>query len=256
MEELFVNWFMIFVRAGAMLSIFPLFSATAIPVRMRIALAGFMSFLILPTLPVRVDVSDATLFGFVGVIISEISIGLLFGWLVRILMFSVTLAGHFISTQIGLQLGGMVAPGNEQPTEIPAVMLQMLAISLMVTLDMHYTLLVGFQQSYHLLPIGGGILSDRLFDDVTMMAGRTFLVAAKIASPIIAVGIVVNILLCMLARAVPQMNVFMESFGIRLLIGILLMGSVINMAALEIANYLHQLPDDFVTVVRLLGLGG
>lgn len=256
MEGLFVNWFMIFVRAGAMLSIFPLFSATAIPVRMRIALAGFMSFLILPILPVHVDVSNATLFGFVGLIISEISIGLLFGWLVRILMFSVTLAGHFISTQIGLQLGGMVAPGDEQPTEIPAVMLQMLAISLMITLDMHYTLLVGFQQSYHLLPIGGGILSDRLFDDVTLMAGRTFLIAAKIAAPIIAVGIVVNILLCMLARAVPQMNVFMESFGIRLLIGIMLMGSVINMAALEIANYLHQLPDDFVVVVRLLGLGG
>jgi len=256
MEGLFVNWFMIFVRAGAMLSIFPLFSATAIPVRLRIALAGFMSFLILPILPVHVDVSNATLFGFVGLIISEISIGLLFGWLVRILMFSVTLAGHFISTQIGLQLGGMVAPGDEQPTEIPAVMLQMLAISLMITLDMHYTLLVGFQQSYHLLPIGGGILSDRLFDDVTLMAGRTFLIAVKIASPIIAVGIVVNILLCMLARAVPQMNVFMESFGIRLLIGIMLMGSVINMAALEIANYLHQLPDDFVVVVRLLGLGG
>ena len=256
MEGLFVNWFMIFVREGAMLSIFPLFSATAIPVRMRIALAGFMSFLILPILPVHVDVSNATLFGFVGLIISEISIGLLFGWLVRILMFSVTLAGHFISTQIGLQLGGMVAPGDEQPTEIPAVMLQMLAISLMITLDMHYTLLVGFQQSYHLLPIGGGILSDRLFDDVTLMAGRTFLIAAKIAAPIIAVGIVVNILLCMLARAVPQMNVFMESFGIRLLIGIMLMGSVINMAALEIANYLHQLPDDFVVVVRLLGLGG
>ena len=256
MEGLFVNWFMIFVRAGAMLSIFPLFSATAIPVRLRIALAGFMSFLILPILPVHVDVSSVTLFGFVGLIISEISIGLLFGWLVRILMFSVTLAGHFISTQIGLQLGGMVAPGDEQPTEIPAVMLQMLAISLMITLDMHYTLLVGFQQSYHLLPIGGGILSDRLFDDVTLMAGRTFLIAVKIASPIIAVGIVVNILLCMLARAVPQMNVFMESFGIRLLIGIMLMGSVINMAALEIANYLHQLPDDFVVVVRLLGLGG
>ena len=144
----------------------------------------------------------------------------------------------------------------KKPTEIPAVMLQMLAISLMITLDMHYTLLVGFQQSYHLLPIGGGILSDRLFDDVTLMASRTFLVGVKIASPIIAVGIVVNILLCMLARAVPQMNVFMESFGIRLLIGIMLMGSVINMAALEIANYLHQLPDDFVTVVRLLGLGG
>jgi len=256
METLFVNWFLVFVRAGAMLSIFPLFSSPAIPIRMRIALAGFMAFLILPTLPAQVDVSGATLLGLAGLIANEICIGLLFGWVVRILMFSVILAGHFISSQIGLQLGGMVAPGEENPTGITGVILQMLAIALMVTMDLHYTLLVGFQQSYHLLSIGGGVLSDRLFDDVTMMAGRTFMVAAKIAAPFIAVGIVVNILLVMLARAVPQMNVFMESFGIRLLIGILLMGSVLNMAALEISNYLHQLPDDLVIVVRILSLGG
>ncbi|MBR89722.1 MAG: flagellar biosynthetic protein FliR [Verrucomicrobiales bacterium] len=256
MEGLFANWFLIFVRAGAMLSIFPLFSATSVPVRMRLALAGFMAFLMLPAMPAMIDISQASLLSLVGLLIKEVSIGLLFGWIVRALIFSVTLAGHFISSQIGLQLGGMIAPGSETPTEVMGVMLQMLAIALMVSLDLHYTLLVGFQQSYHVLPIGAGVLSDQLFDNVMGMAARTFLVAVKIASPIIAVGIVVNVLLCMLARAVPQMNVFMESFGIRLLIGIVLLGSVMQIAALEIANYLHQLPDDFVVAVRLLGLGG
>ena len=50
MEQLFLNWFLVFVRAGAMLSIFPLFSASAVPVRLRIALAGFISLLVMPTL--------------------------------------------------------------------------------------------------------------------------------------------------------------------------------------------------------------
>ena len=77
----------------------------------------------------------------------------------------------------------------------------------------------------------------------------------EIAAPIIAVGIVVNLLLCMLARAVPQMNVFMESFGIRLLIGTMLLGSVFNLAAHEIATHLNQLPSDFINLVRLLAGG-
>ena len=50
MEQLFLNWFLVFVRAGAMLSIFPLFSASAVPVRLRIALAGFISLLVIPSL--------------------------------------------------------------------------------------------------------------------------------------------------------------------------------------------------------------
>ena len=256
MEQLFVNWFLVFTRAGAMLSVFPLFSAAAVPVRLRIALAGFISLMVVPTLGApAVDPTQETLIGLVGLEMREIGIGLLMGWLCRLLSFSMALAGHFIASQIGLQLGGMIAPGEEHPTESVGIILQMLAIMLLVTMDMHYALLIGFQQSFQVLPIGGGMLSEQLFDNVTLIAGRTFLVAVKIASPIIAVGIVVNLLLCMLARAVPQMNVFMESFGIRLLIGILLLGSVFNLASKEIAGYLHQLPSDFTNVVRLLAGG-
>ena len=256
MEQLFVNWFLVFTRAGAMLSVFPLFSASAVPVRLRIALAGFISFLIMPTLGASpVDPLNETLLSLVGLLLKEVAIGLLMGWLCRLMSFAMALAGHFISSQIGLQLGGMIAPGEEHPTETVGIILQMLAIMLLLTMDMHYALLIGFQQSYHVLPVGAGMLSEQLFDDVTMIAGRTFFVAVKIAAPIIAVGIVVNLLLCMLARAVPQINVFMESFGIRLLIGILLLGSVFNLASHEIAVYLNRLPVDFTNVVQLLAGG-
>jgi len=256
MEQLFLNWFLVFVRAGAMLSIFPLFSASAVPVRLRIALAGFISLLVIPSLGAPpVDPAHETLLSLTGLLLREVAIGLLMGWLCRLLSFAMALAGHFIASQIGLQLGGMIAPGEEQPTETVGIILQMLAIMLLVTMDIHYALLIGFQQSYHVLPVGAGMLSELLFDDVTLIAGRTFLIAVKIAAPIIAVGIVVNLLLCMLARAVPQMNVFMESFGIRLLIGTMLLGSVFNLAAHEIATHLNQLPSDFINLVRLLAGG-
>lgn len=256
MEQLFLYWFLIFTRAGAMLSILPVFSAAAVPIRMRIMVGGLLATVILPTLPsLGLDISTLSLLELVGLLISEVVIGLMLGYLGRLVLFSAALAGNIINTQLGLEMGSTLAPGEDQPMEVMGIVLQLLAIMLLLSLDLHHTLLAGFQQSYSVLPIGGGRLSNELFDQVTQTAGRTFLVAVKIAAPIIAVGIVVNVLLCMLARAVPQMNVFMEGFGIRLLIGITLLGAMFNMMAMEIANYIGQVPEDFVTVVRLLGQG-
>ncbi|MSU41424.1 MAG: flagellar biosynthetic protein FliR [Pedosphaera sp.] len=256
MEQLFLYWFLIFVRASAMLSIFPIFSAAAVPIRLRIAIGGFLATVILPTLPtLGVDLSTLSLLGLIGLLASEVVIGLLFGYLCRLVLFAVALAGNLINTQLGLDMGSMVAPGEAQSMEVMGVVLQILAIMLLLSLDLHHTLLIGFQQSYEVLPIGGGHLSNELFDQMTQICGRTFMVAVKIAAPIIAVGIVVTVLLCMLARAVPQMNVFMEGFGIRLLVGITLLGAMFNMMAMEISNYMQQIPEDFVTIVRLLGQG-
>ena len=114
---------------------------------------------------------------------------------------------------------------------------------------------MGFQQSYDALPIGGGTLSNALFDHVTMLCGRTFVVAVRIAAPIIAVGIVINLLMMVLARAVPTMNVFVESFSVRILVGVFLFGFTMSLSAREISNYLKQLPNDFVMVTKLLGGG-
>jgi len=123
------------------------------------------------------------------------------------------------------------------------------------SLDIHFELLAGFQQSYEALPIGGGSLSDKLFDYVTMLCARTFVVAVRIAAPVIAVGIVINLLMMVLARAVPTMNVFVESFSVRILVGVFLFGFTLSLAAREITGYLKQLPNDFVVVARLLGGG-
>ena len=58
-----------------------------------------------------------------------------------------------------------------------------------------------------------------------------------------------------LARAIPTMNVFVESFSVRILVGVFLFGFTLSLAAREITGYLKQLPNDFVVVARLLGGG-
>lgn len=255
MHEFFLTWFMVFVRAGAMLSIFPIFSAAAMPIRIRIALAGFLAMLTMPGVSLPADFLEQNLIGFAGIVAKEAVFGLLLGFVVRLVLFAVGLAGHYIGTELGLQLSSLIAPGESQPSTTPSVMLQMLTVMLIFSLDIHFELLMGFQQSYEVLAIGAGGLSDELFAEVTALCGRTFVVALRIAAPIIAVAIVVNLLMMVLARTIPQMNVFVESFSVRILVGVFLFGFTLSMTAREISNYLRQLPNDFVVVTRLIAGG-
>lgn len=254
-EAYFLTWFMIFVRAGAMLSIFPIFSATAMPIRIRIALAAFLAMLSLPGVPLPPGFLDVSIMTFAGYVAQEVFYGLILGFVCRLIMFAMALAGHFVGTELGLQLSSFIAPGESQPTTTPSVMLQMMAVMLMLALDIHFELLMGFQQTYNALPIGGGQLSNPLFETMSTLCGRTFVLALRIAAPIMAVGIVVNLLMMVLARTIPQMNVFVESFSVRIIVGVSLFGFTLSLAAKEISNYLRKLPEDFAVVTRLLGGG-
>ena len=238
-----------------MLSVFPIFSAAAMPVRLRIALAGFLAMLSMSGVALPEGLTSGNLIGAIGLVGYEVFYGLMLGFVVRLVLFSVGLAGHYIGTELGLQLSSLIAPGETTPSQTPSVILQMMAVMLIFSLDIHLELLAGFQQSYEALPIGGGSLSNALFDHVTLLCARTFVVAVRIAAPVIAVGIVINLLMMVLARAVPQMNVFVESFSVRILVGVFLFGFTLSLAAREITVYLKQLPNDFVVVTRLMGGG-
>jgi flagellar biosynthetic protein FliR len=256
MHEYFLTWFMVFIRAGAMLAIFPIFSAAAMPARLRIALAGFLAMLTLPGVSLPEGFFDSDLAHFVGLIIKEVCFGLLLGFVCRLILFAMALAGHYIGAELGLQLGSLIAPGESTPSPTPSVILQMMMIMLMFSLDIHFELLMGFQQSYHVLTIGSGGLSNALFDEVTVLCARTFTVALRIAAPLIAVSIVVNMLMMVLGRTIPEVNVFIMSFSIKILVGVFLFGFTLSLTAREITNYLHQLPNDFVVITRLLAGGG
>jgi len=209
----------------------------------------------MPGVELPPDLVAGNLIGAIGVVGQEVFYGLMLGFVVQLIMFSVGLAGHYIGVELGLQLSSMIAPGATTPSPTPSVMLQMMTVMLIFSLDIHFELLAGFQQSYEALPIGGGTLSSTLFDHVTMLCARTFLVALRIAAPVIAVSIVLNLLMMVLARTIPQMNVFMFRFSLQPLVGVFLFGFTLSLAAREISGYLKQLPNDFVIVARLLGGG-
>lgn len=252
MEIDYYNWMLVFLRMSAFLLVLPFFSATNFPIMMRVALGALTALLMLPMLP-RTDLSSLSLFGVFGVMTKEVAVGLLLGFISRMVFYAADLAGNIIATEIGLNMAPIFNPLTQQSAPVPSTILFFLAAIVMLSLDLHHWILAGFQQTYTVLPIGGARLTGQLFETILNHTSKIFVVALQISAPIMAVSFVVTIVFAVLSRAVPQMNVFILSFPFRIAGGLAVFGFTLQLTAQHVLNYLNRLPDDLLDIARLLG---
>jgi flagellar biosynthetic protein FliR len=252
MELDFYTWFLVFARLGAFLLVLPFFSAVNFPAMLRVAMVALASLLLAPLLP-PLAFSHLDLLDLFGLLAREIAIGLLFGFFARMIFFAADISGMIISNELGLSMGSLMDPSSRQPEQVPGLILSFLAIITMLSLDLHHGLLLGFARSFDVLPLGGGHLSSPLFELMVHRTGQIFVIALQIAAPVMAVSFCITIFFSVMSRAVPQMNVFAESFGIRIAGGLVVLGFTLQIAAQHIANELGRLPDDLLAFGQLLG---
>ncbi|HEV2456339.1 MAG TPA: flagellar biosynthetic protein FliR [Verrucomicrobiae bacterium] len=252
MSAEFSNWMLVFLRLGAFLTVMPFFSMAQFPITMRIALSALGALLIAPILP-AFPLDRMDFLSLFGVMILEVCVGLLLGFISCMIFYAVELAGNFISSEIGLNMAAILDPMNQQNSQIAGTALLFLATVIMLTLNLHHWLLLAFQESYSVLPMGGAHLNDAVFETVVAQTSRIFMIALQISAPVIAVSFVITLVFSVLSRAVPEMNVFSEMFGFRIVGGLIVFGFTLQLSSQYVVNYLNRLPEDLLGVAQMLG---
>jgi len=245
------TWLMVFLRASSMLAVFPVFSARNFPVQLRLALGALLAGLVAATLPSNTPLAPDFL-GLAGQMAVEIGVGLMLGFASRMIFYVLEVAGALIAQEIGLQTPPGLNAISDTSMTAPASMLYYLGAMLFLCLDMHHWMLIAFERTYHFVPIGVAHVSQALAMDIIERTGGMFGIALQMAAPILAVSFVISLIFSVLGRAVPQMNVFSESFAVRPLVGLSVFGVTLDLMAQHIINYLHHLPEDMLRVAQLL----
>lgn len=250
-HDLLAAWMLTFLRCSGLFSVFPMFSARSVPARLRTAIAFVMALLLAPQVPAPARLPES-IWGLVGLMGLEVGTGLLLGFVTRLVFFGLEVAGGIIGNEMGLSLPMSIdAAGGGQSSASGAV-LYYFGIVLWLGLDLHHWLLAAFQRSYEVLPIGGAVLTESALIEVLNRCTQLFGIALQIAAPILAVSFIISLMFSVLGRAVPQMNVFSESFAIRILAGLSVFGITCQLMGQHIANYLSRVPQDLLLVARLL----
>lgn len=207
---------LILLRASIFVSFMPIFNSKSFPASFKIGFAVAIAIMLTPI--VEIDVKNIPI---PFLVIREIVLGIVLGSAVRVLFTAVEVAGQVMSNAMGLSLATVFNPEMGQSTEV-ARLYGLMAILILLSTDAHHDLIYIFVKSYEWVPVGN-IDVKNLVTMVVSGGGRLFILALKIAAPLLAGMLMANLLLGFIYKAAPQMNILFISFPIYIFLGYLIM---------------------------------
>lgn len=163
---------------------------------------------------------------FVLMIIKELAIGIALGFTAALVLYTVQIAGAFIDFQMGFAIASVMDPQTGSQVPIIGHFKYILALLFLLTVDGHHLMLDGIMQSVQLFPVGtlsvGASFGD-LAQFITRLFAEMFLIALQIALPIVGAMFLVDIALGILAKTVPQLNIFAVGFPLKIFVGFVLL---------------------------------
>ena len=207
--SLFQSFLWPMIRISAFFLTAPFYGASALNIRVKIALAVAVTWLILPV--VETPSVDPFSFNAVTLIAKEGAIGMLMGLFLQIVLAALINAGQIVAGGMGLSMANMIDPnmGN-----IPTLSQFFLIIGLLLFMSLggHLILISMISTSFETLPIATGALSMGFIEGFISWSAHMFLGAIAIAFPIIFGLLLVNASLGIVSRAAPSLNVFAVGF--------------------------------------------
>jgi len=206
-----------FTRVLGLLATAPVTSGAQFPARGKIALAFLISVVIAPTLPAMPPIDPGSWAGLAS-LARELAIGLVLGFMMRLVFVAVEMAAELIGLQMGLGFAQFYDVQMGAPTPVLGRFFGLAATLTFLAINGHLLLLSILAETFHTLPIGDTV--DAGFWQSAASSGGQFIYAAlSLSLPVIAALLVTNLALGVLSRAAPQLNIFAVGFPITLMIG-------------------------------------
>ncbi|QWR78497.1 flagellar biosynthetic protein FliR [Candidatus Magnetomonas plexicatena] len=233
------NFLFILIRTSIFMAMMPVFSSANVPRQIKIGFAVALAVLLSPVVNVHFT-EDERIPLFLG---KEVLFSMLFAGAARFVFTAVNMAGTFISNSMSLSVASTFDPEFGQSAEISRLLGIILTL-LFVAMDAHHDLITMFVKSYELLPPGRIILDKSMI--YSFLGGtKLFVLAIKIAAPITVGMLAANLLLGLLYKAAPQINIFFVSFPIFIFVGLTIMIAslpvMIYIFGINIANIKHDM---------------
>jgi flagellar biosynthesis protein FliR len=212
---------LVLVRVGVMLALLPVFSQNQIPRLLRFAIGGVLGLVIVRSVPVIPPLGG--LGDLVVAIISQAFVGVVFGFVALLLFAGIQFAGEIIDVQIGFAVANVINPQTGQNVTVIGELQLALATLLYLAVDAHHMLIAGMAGSFRLVPLPYAAAPQLLAGDVMRFFASSLFIVFEIAAPVAVSLFLVNIMLGMMARVAPQMNVFVVGFPIQITVGLIML---------------------------------
>ena len=220
--------FFVFARIGAAVMLLPGFGEVFIPGRVRLLIAAGITIVVTPVVSQYIPPAPEGPLGMFVVLGHEIAIGLFLGAMARAMIAALHMAGVIIGFQTSLANAHLFDPVNATQGSLVGSFLNVLGVFLIFATDLHHLMLIAVIDSYSLFVPGGVLPIGDFSDAAARVIAQSFVLAMQIAAPFIVMGMLFYLGMGLLARLMPQVQIFFIVIPVQIFMGFLVMAITLS----------------------------
>lgn len=245
---------LILVRVSGLFIVSPIFSRANLPIMYKVGFSLLISLILMNVVPAP-EVGPMSDMLLIIECIKEFLIGLIIGY-IAFLFFSVFfIVGQIVDVQIGFGIVSVLDPESKIQIPITGNFYQIIATLVFLVTNGHHLLIETLVKSYEFIPIGEVTIFVGLIEHFLDIIGKLFILGFKIGSPILVTIILVDVLLGILAKTMPQMNVFIVGMPLKIMVGLSLIVVTLPIFFMTLHHIFSSMYEEIFNFLRLIQKG-
>lgn len=221
------SYILILVRLSSFIFTAPIFGNKQIPRKIKVGFSVYISLIVYNVITVELP-AYSDVISFAILVMQEAIVGLIFGFIINACIYIVNYSGRLIDMEMGLSMASMMDPSTRIQTSITgAFYTQMVTLLLLIT-NMHYYILRAIIDSFEFVPLGGAVFRPGLYGIMQNFLVDFFVIGFRIVLPVFAAMLIVNVVLGVLARIAPQMNMFVVGMQLKVFAGLIILYVIVS----------------------------
>ncbi|WP_077621950.1 flagellar biosynthetic protein FliR [Sediminibacillus massiliensis] len=243
---------LIFVRITSFFVTLPIFSYRNVPTHFKIGFSFFLTWIMVYT----VDIPELAFNEmFPLLLIKEVIVGLSLGLIAYIILSAIQIAGGFIDFQMGFAIANVIDPQTGAQSPLMGQYFYTIALLFLLAVNGHHLMIDGIFYSYETIPLDRYLPFEEtaIADFVIHSFNRMFIIAFQIAVPVVGCLFLVDIALGIIARTVPQLNVFVVGLPLKILVSFIVLFPSMAIYMILIQNLFEVMLETMRNLLGLLG---
>ena len=244
-------------RVAGIFSAIPVFGAQMLQVRFKAVIVIMITLVCYPALVITPpDVMPTDVFSLALLALCEFMVGITLAFITQVIFSAVEFSGQIIGLQMGLTISQIIDPTRGGQTQIMSVMQALLATLLFLSLNIHHYFIKAIVDSFSIIPIGGWHLSGEIIAFLVKRTADIFILGVRLAAPVMVALLLTSVTMGVMARAFPQMNIFMISIPLNIGVGLIVLGMTITIFFHVLEYSFGQLKGQMDTLFWLMSKKG
>jgi flagellar biosynthetic protein FliR len=251
-----IFFMLVLSRIAGIFAALPVFGGRRLPLRIKAMVVFMITLVCFPAISVALPPMPSDVFTLALLLFSEVMIGLTLAFITQIIFAGVEFSGQIIGMQMGLTISSIIDPSQGTQTQIMSVVQTLFATLLFLSLNIHHLFIRAIMDSFKVIPLGGWRLSGELVNFLIVRTADVFIIGIRLAAPVMVALLLATVALGIMARAFPQMNVFMISMPLNVGLGLIILGATLTIFFHVLQISFGNLKGQIDTLFRLMSKGG